>query len=744
MKKTLSYLGLAVLILASCAKETNEPVQSPVDEGFSIKAYVVDGDVTKTTYAGETTFSWDGEEIISMQLIKKSDSTRDRWLFYNNSDAGTTANYKSSGSLSSDTWGLGEYAFYPAKANSNCPDGTWNIGNYQAVNSGTAEVRANSVVVSDYVKASVSSPMQYIPLIGVKDGDGNFGFHTATGILKVTVSNIDARLAKVQLYSEGQKLNGTYTLTGSGTGAYIAMTTTSTASEQVFNAEYTDWTSQTSLPFYFPVPVGTLNSGFKVRLLDSNSNVLKQVSAPSNVLIERNKISEITTAIPLPDEDFSATITPGGTSTAITAKIDITKDATSVKAVVASSVSAGESLIDAGGASVVSFANGETKSLPMTNITSSGTAYIVAKTYSGETAKLTTSEAVYVLNTTDASSLLSQYARDLAYGSSSVAGFDLYGSNTITLAASNDVTKGNLMIVEFAGYSFDVSESVPNYYVKDYSSFTDGTPVYGIYGNGIIYGGFNGATFTVSNDVPYYTDATSHVHFVSPCTVSTSGQIQIGFNSTEKTSASHDLVVHNTYIGNAYNTYTGGYDIYFTNYVANKTKGIINLTTSMLDTNSKYGEGGSGDSGGMAALVDKASGTKWWHSNYNGSTVLDEYGLYVQINLTSLSKTVQNFSVKFLTRSNITHGLPTKYRVAVSKTGLDGSWLFATDEISVTASANKWYQCDVTTADEYSYIRLCITEMNHNNGNEDPVNLTSGTEGNGVYTHLDELQLWEN
>ncbi len=742
MKKTLSYLGLAVLILASCAKETNEPVQSPVDEGFSIKAYVVDGDVTKTTYAGETTFSWDGEEIISMQLIKKSDSTRDRWLFYNNSDAGTTANYKSSGSLPSDTWGLGEYAFYPAKANSYCPDETWNIGNYQAVNLGTAEVRANSVVVSDYVKASVSSPMQYIPLIGVKDGDGNFGFHTATGILKVTVSNIDARLAKVQLYSEGQKLNGTYTLTGSGTGAYIAMTTTSTASEQVFNAEYTDWTSQTSLPFYFPVPVGTLNSGFKVRLLDSDSNVLRQVSAPSNVLIERNKISEITTAIPLPDEDFSATITPGGTSAELQATIDLGKDATSAKVVLASSVSAGQALIDSDDASIVSFADGETKALPMTNITASGKAYIVAKTYKDATEKLSASAEAYVLTSEDATDILSQYMRVLTnvgawtsyyYSTSYSTDYEIRGDNTLTLEASNNPSTSNVMLTEFAGYYYDPSLNTHTTMRTTWDGFSAGNPLYAVYSPNTSYGSSTGfAEFKNASTAAFYTDSGSHPHYI--CEVG-STTLRIATHSTGYSSplTSNDLVVWGAKVGNCFDsTDETNTDVCLGRYVGKKTKGMIDLTgkisVSSTGTNNSY----VGDNLGAAALIDKTD--DHWHSDYIDTPSLDAtYGIYAQIDLGE-SKTIQNFTVNFKTRSSANQ-LPREYIIGGTNDP-SGEWTVITTKTSISTEAGKWYQVYATSGTAYRYIRIGFTKSAAGDLTTDP--------STSKIVAIAELQLWEN
>lgn len=495
---------MVALIISSCAKElqTNDEinnVQPAQNTGITIKAYVAEGDITKTSYAGETTFSWVGDECLSMQLIRISDSKRDRWVFYNDTEAGgTTASFKSSGSLDPAVWGLGEYAFYPFPGNTNCPDRsrTWNVGSVKTDNT------EKGVIVSNSYKSSVSNPLQIVPMIGFKDAEDNFAFHTATGILKVTVKDIDSRLAKVQLYSEGQKLNGTFTLTGVGDDSYIAMSTTSTASEYVLDATYTDWSGESELPFYFPVPVGSLNSGFKIRLLDSSDNVLRQVSAPSAVTIERNKISEITAKIGLSAEDFSVSIAPGGTSVAPAATITLV-DATSAKVVIAASVSEGEALIDSDDASVVTFANGETKTLPVTNITNSGSAYIVAKSYSEAVDKLSNNVSIYVLSSADVTALAGEYTFSAIqalfhYYRTAWINITSTDANSLVLAISDDPTKGNVKLTKIFGFGCDASTSS---FVVDHKTtdnlgwkndkdsdltgtFAAGTAVYGQYASG--------------------------------------------------------------------------------------------------------------------------------------------------------------------------------------------------------------------------------------------------------------------
>ena len=750
MKKTLFIIaGLAAITLVSCSKEEeiNTPNDTPaVEKGLSFNAYVDDDDITKTSYASETTFSWTGAECVSMQLIKKTDgTTRDRWLFYNETEAGgSSARFLSSGSLNSETWGLGEYAFYPFPGNSNCPDRlkSWNVGSWQAVNSGTAEQRQKNVIVSKLYKSSVSNPLQFVPMIGYKSGE-DFAFHTATGILKITISNLDSRLAKVQLYSDGQKLNGTYTMTGEGTSAYIAMTTSTTASEYVVESQYTDWSSESELPFYFPVPVGTLNSAFEVRLLDGDDNVLRTVRAPSAVTIERNKISEITSKIALPAEDFSATITPGGTSTAIEATVDIAKDATSVKVVLAASESAGLTLIDSDDASVVTFADGETKALPMSNISTSGTAYVVAKTYKDATEKLSSATAVYVITAADAASICSQYVRDARTGSASLADLDLHGDNTITLEVSDDPTKGNIMITEFTGFTNVVANHTFTTWDREWASFTDGDPVYGLYGDSIVYGGNTGAEFYNVQDQIFYTDSSSSKHIISTGQ-STLTTLKFAFNSDGYSSGTvHDLVVWNPYIGNSYNATLGSLDYYFNQYVAYKTKGKIALTESMVSVSSNCTDNSYGDAGGVAALIDKSAST-YWHSDYFAVPTLDaDYGIYMQIDL-GASKTVSDFTIIFKTRSDSTHGIPTKYKVGVSNDGTNFTDL--TGEVSISATAGAWFNTQkIAAGADYRYIRLGILEMNCYNGGSEAVDLTDiANASTNHYTHLAEIQLWEN
>lgn len=752
MKKVFSIIsifGLAIITL-SCDKGLSEKdiqVNDQVDENYvpaSFGAYVAgsEAELTKTTYLSETTFNWVGDEVVSVNLITNSTNQENqRYDFYaevDESDRATATFYaadkQGSEALSlgeGGTYSLGHYAFYPGQSSATLQNGkvlSFNIGTVIKTSAG-----ASNVKISDTFKHSVAHPMRVIPLIGEKDDTGNFSFHAATGILKITVSNIDERLAKVQLYAPGQKITGTFGISTVDEKTCYVMGESTAESENKMTLALTDRNSETELPFYFPVPVGTLNAGFKINLLDANDNILRTATCKSNISIARNCISEMTKAIPLPDEDFSATITAGGKSNAPEATVNITKDATSVKVVAAASEAAGLALIEANNAAVVSFGNGETKSLDIANIAKSGTNYIVAQTYQNDAAKLSYSIPVYLITVADAEAICSQYVRDVTVGNTTLEATTLYGDNTITIAVSDDPTKGNIMITEFAGFTNKVSNHTFTTWSRDWANFQDGNPVYGLYGDSIVYGGKTGAEFyNVQNQI-FYTDSSNSKHIIGT-EQSSLTTLQFAFSSDGYTTGVvHDLVVWNPYIGNNYNASLTSPDFYFNKYVANKTKGKISLTASMLSTNTSYGEGGSGDAGGMAALVDK-NGSTYWHTNYGVSVNTDEHGAYIQIDLTSLSKTVNKFTVKFLTRAEITHGLPTKYRFAGSKNGTD--WSFISEETTISAASAKWFQKDVNAGDDYSYIRLCITES-------DKGSLTTTADGN-YYTHMAEIQLWEN
>lgn len=365
---------------------------------------------------------------------------------------------------------------------------------------------------------------------------------------------------------------------------------------------------------------------------------------------------------------------------------------------------------------------------------------------------------VHVLTAADAALIVGTFLRDInqatpkkTSGASATAEDDnlsLLGGNTLSIQVSDDVSKGNIMITGFAGYTYDLTGVLPT------EGLTAGKKVYGF---------FNGTTaeFTAKKEAAdaFYTDGSTPC-FISPCTESTSNKITLNYSDNSLT-ANHNYfgIAKTNWIGNN----SGGYVIYYegsgasSRYKAQKTQGMIPLTVSMLSAFDTHGSSGSGNEGGLASIIDKASGTNSWWSNWGSNQTTYAQGIWIQIDLGD-SKKVRNFTIKFLT-ANTCHGLPAKYKIAVSDDG--SSWADATEEINISskiytlAANNKagtspsqgWFQTSVEADGNYRYIRLCITAMNSKNTEPlatTPISLTGITTDGGHYTNLDEIQLWEN
>ena len=305
MKKILSvYVMLAAICLTSCSKNEIADDASPSTKA-SFRAYYLELPGTKTTYLEERNFNWVGNEIVSMDLIKNSDDSGDRYDFYipganiDPSDK-TVATFESAGSLSlgpkgsGATFRLGARAYYPGQK------GQAGYPVFQIGSAIKTSIGATTVAFSETFKPSYNQPMRVIPMIGNNDGDDNFAFHTATGILKVTLTGVDFRVKQVQLYSEGQQLSGTFEISSVEEGGNdIECYKIGNSSTSTLTIQYVGLSSETTRSYYFPVPVGMLNANFEIRVIDIDGNTIKTASYPSAVPIERNHISVLTKPISL-------------------------------------------------------------------------------------------------------------------------------------------------------------------------------------------------------------------------------------------------------------------------------------------------------------------------------------------------------------------------------------------------------------------------------------------------------------
>ena len=166
------------------------------------------------------------------------------------------------------------------------------------------------------------------------------------------------------------------------------------------------------------------------------------------------------------------------------------------------------------------------------------------------------------MSAADESALCKQYKTTKNPTVNNTGNSSYASAGTITFAASNNPSLGNVILSEFCDASYDVSEGSRTNQV----GYTDGTPLYAQY-----VGGSTSISFKVDVENPFYTDNSSTKHWISSLQSSAKA---LAFNLSENTIASTNSFVGET-SGNSWNAngfilyYNSGYTAtYVTNYVS--------------------------------------------------------------------------------------------------------------------------------------------------------------------------------
>ena len=280
----IALIALGAMAFASCAQEIE--ITSLNED--KVVAYIDNSD-TKTDYAGETQFSWVTGDAIRLLVYKVDGGNVDHYSNWADADGARTSfhgtfpdgvDYEAAG-----------YALYPALTRS----GSKNEG--------------ISVTLPNVYNLSADHPMNHIPLLGKADpqDDHLYRFRTATGVLKVTFSNMPA-IAKYIVMVAPVPICGTFALNddtvengfqlADATGtAYIHLTLPTIAEGDTFTA-------------YFPVPAGTLPAGVYFQIQDSSKAIFSTDETVSPITVVRNQLLNLTPkspiAVPANEVDLSA------------------------------------------------------------------------------------------------------------------------------------------------------------------------------------------------------------------------------------------------------------------------------------------------------------------------------------------------------------------------------------------------------------------------------------------------------
>ena len=258
MKKLLYNvlaLGAVLTIAVSCEKELKEVAnnEKPQTEINGIPNQIIAViDQTKTQYAANSTFGWTNGDQVRMPVVKKSGGVItqcDKYTFTTTCTNGDTEvtfirngssddmeDYNPNPSGAEGNWTSMGYLVYPGAIFNNGYSGEYPV-----------------VELPSTRAFSSTNPLDggVIPLIGRKDGENKYRFHTAVGVLKVAVSNLSATTTSVALSSQANYLSGQFAV--SDVDATVSQIAKDGA---VAGVKTITQTGAADGDYYFPVPVG--------------------------------------------------------------------------------------------------------------------------------------------------------------------------------------------------------------------------------------------------------------------------------------------------------------------------------------------------------------------------------------------------------------------------------------------------------------------------------------------------------
>lgn len=726
MKYILPAAILAVLF-AGCNKAEVEVPGNSNEETAEIKAQIVN---TKTTYDDTGKFSWVTDDKITVVVYNDgtTDASKlnvlDHYTYNNSTGAGETATF--TGTAVSAPWHEYGVALYPNA----------NVSSYNCLKEAGAYDTGFRVVVNQEIRPDLSNPLAVVPLIGRKNSNDVYQFKTAMGVLQVTVSNIPADAYYLYL----QDPSGTFAFSGTfevGNQDVINASDAVSPSGNAFKKTiaFTPAAAGETRTFYFPVPVGTIPAGTKLKLDKGSAggfaNIMtKTLKDPVTITanhvtplkaVSAQKWVSIGTGKFLDDNGFYAT---SGTSP----HIDVTIE----------------------------------------KLDGSNTDYRVVNPYQayidfkGKTSDVGTPDPYFYFTLKDGYVDYAKYNTSLYYYGPWYG--DSYGVFSVVPSTSGSYNKWNNVILKSDTSGNPLNVQLAPLYTKN----SDNTLLANSSENPKIEIVFPGSTemLTIAN----YANGASVTYSVGDVTASISNSaissvkvvaaasladgvaalkaggemLTFTASGTQQFSAlaagDYRLVYKVETDGHGFTFKDGGaFSIAASNQVA--------LTTSMITVNSDAGkkdESSWYDGVGRKGLVDGDHATYWhsaYYSGYSGYWSQDTdydttYGITIDI---ALPEPIQNFHVSYYTRHNNNNGEPREIKYAGSNDGTTWELIttVADDALMKVAAGARVDLPNVNATKTYTHLRIGITKS----GNGDtPGSLTGGANS----TALGELLLFKD
>lgn len=293
MKKiNFALAAIFALTFVGCQKESVKDLTPATITLNGI--YAESLDVVKSDYelSGTTyNFKWVANDKFIAQSYNSSTTTYGSTLF--TATAGNAVQVPFTGTPASG-YELSTYAFYPNDGASGNTNLTYLGGeiNPVAVDADVTAVAA-TVSLAGTITEVKDHPMAHIPMIGVKNGDGDYQFTACTGVLKITIKDlpITATLIKVERAAGSNfPLNGSFVfdINREIKASYIKGT--------AWGQKYLNITPGTSVEnrsFYIPLPTGTIGAGEINIIVSDGTNNLYMVTNKVAITLSKGVVTEL-------------------------------------------------------------------------------------------------------------------------------------------------------------------------------------------------------------------------------------------------------------------------------------------------------------------------------------------------------------------------------------------------------------------------------------------------------------------
>ena len=302
MKKLIySVLALAGVLAVSCNKEVEAPETAPELTGtthtVTLKAaFAQEGD-TRTSYANNKTFSWEEGDIVYVRCLNE-ETEQWYWAEFTAESSGATTDLTGEVDDGYEPYDIAAYVPGPDYVASIYYNDAYAALvapiSYHKDGYGLTVGEDGNSPYWNSVNMPSDEPLSLLPLISTTKDDVLY-FQSAMGVLKVNLTDVPAEATHVRIANADGCL-GNYLMIKD---SEVRMNEPWVDDEGQRHATsfveyYFEPVSDGNVSFMIPIPVGTLKAGSVIYLLDENDGVLFSKKFKKDVVIPRNKITELT------------------------------------------------------------------------------------------------------------------------------------------------------------------------------------------------------------------------------------------------------------------------------------------------------------------------------------------------------------------------------------------------------------------------------------------------------------------